>query len=230
MSFILDALRKSETDRQRQSVPGLVDAGFRPPARRRGIWVPVLVLVLVANLVLMGVFWLRRNAGPAAEAAVSASDAPAGVTAPVAGAPAPIGESLAAVAGVSTPAETEYEATANMPAVEAEPYTGTLQPPATPNSAGGELEGTARSGPASKFVTDGLPTAEQLMASGVLPMEALHLDIHVYSTKPAERFVFINMRKYAEGAQLPEGPRVEEITRDGVVLSQAGQRFALSRD
>ena len=47
---------------------------------------------------------------------------------------------------------------------------------------------------------------------------------------PAERFVFINMRKYGEGAQLPEGPRVEEITQDGVVLSQAGQRFALSRD
>ena len=38
MSFILDALRKSETDRQRQSTPGLVDAGYRPPARRRALW------------------------------------------------------------------------------------------------------------------------------------------------------------------------------------------------
>ena len=219
MSFILDALRKSETERQRQSAPGLVDAGFRPPVRRRGIWLPVLVVVLVANLVLMGVFWLRREARPAAESPA----APTIAVAPEPGAPAPVGGSLAAAAGVSTPADSEYEATADMPAVETPPVTETLPPPAASPAAAGPA-------PASRFVTDALPSADQLMADGAIPMASLHLDIHVFSTTPAERFVFINMRKYGEGAQLPEGPKIEEITRDGVVLSQAGQRFVLSRD
>ena len=228
MSFILDALRKSETERQRQSTPGLVDAGYRPPAQRRGIWLPVLVVVLVANLVLMGVFWLRRDAGPAVGSPAAAMDSPPVVTVPDAGTPSAAAGVPATADSDSTRPESGYEATADMPAVEVGPDTETPQPQAT---AGGAPEAAATGPEApSKFVTDALPTAEQLMASGALPMETLHLDIHVYSTTPAERFVFINMRKYAEGAQLAEGPRVEEITRDGVVLSQAGQRFALSRD
>jgi general secretion pathway protein B len=51
----------------------------------------------------------------------------------------------------------------------------------------------------------------------------------VFSTKPAERFVFINMRKYREGTTLQEGPTLESITRDGAVLSYHGLRFVLPR-
>jgi general secretion pathway protein B len=57
----------------------------------------------------------------------------------------------------------------------------------------------------------------------------MHLDVHVYATKAAERFVYINMRKYHEGATLQEGPTVERIRRDGVVLSYRGLRFILPR-
>ena len=56
-------------------------------------------------------------------------------------------------------------------------------------------------------------------------MPELHLDVHVYATKPAERFVYINMRKYREGATLAEGPVLERIRRDGVVLNY--QRSAI---
>jgi general secretion pathway protein B len=76
----------------------------------------------------------------------------------------------------------------------------------------------------------GLPSIEQLIVAGVLALPQLHLDIHVYSGKPEERFVFINMSKYTEGGRLREGPLVEEITADGVVLSHQGNRFVLSRD
>ena len=58
----------------------------------------------------------------------------------------------------------------------------------------------------------------------------MHLDIHVWSGNPAERFVFINMRRYNEGQATQEGPRVERIARDGVVMDHQGQRFFLSRD
>jgi general secretion pathway protein B len=58
----------------------------------------------------------------------------------------------------------------------------------------------------------------------------LHLDIHVYSDQPADRFVFINMKKYKENSTLTEGPGVREITPDGVVLEHAGTAFLLPRD
>ena len=56
----------------------------------------------------------------------------------------------------------------------------------------------------------------------------LHIDIHVYSENAAERFVFINMKKYDEGSFLDEGPFIKAITKEGVVLEQKGISFLLS--
>jgi general secretion pathway protein B len=218
MSFILDALRKSETERQRQSGPGLADAGYRPPVRRRGWWLPVLVVVLGANLLLMAALWLRRETPPPAVAAPPA----AAVTAPPATA-APAASAVATAtqpADVDAAAEAQFASVADIPAEEPIPVADAQPPPGA----------TTESGAGSRFVEEGLPTVQQLSADGSLSLPAMHLDIHVFSTAPAERFVFINMRRYAEGTQLTEGPRVEEITPEGVVLSQNGRRFMLARD
>ena len=51
----------------------------------------------------------------------------------------------------------------------------------------------------------------------------------VTTAPPAERFVFVNMRKYHEGDTLSEGPTIERITPDGTVLNHQGQRFVLPR-
>ena len=58
---------------------------------------------------------------------------------------------------------------------------------------------------------------------------SMHLDIHVYSAKPADRFVFVNMHKYTEGQALKEGPMLERISQDGAVLNHRGLRFLLPR-
>ena len=58
-------------------------------------------------------------------------------------------------------------------------------------------------------------------------MPELRLDLHVYADNPAERFVFINMRKLREGESLPEGVRVDRITPTGARLSYRGQQFTL---
>lgn len=243
MSFILDALRKSETERQRQAGPGLVDAGYRPPARRRSVWLPLLALALTANLALMA-WYLLRPAAPdadAPQAAFPAGTAATGTPSAPPAAPAaapPAGRSLADAAGLAAPEEGPWEATADLPAIDgaveagvpeaaAEPAAGGV-PPAAATGIAQEAAGAAPARPA--IVEDDLPTATQLMESGAIPPRPLHLDIHVWSDVPAERFVFLNMRKYGEGAELPDGARIEEITRDGVVLSQSGQRFVLNRD
>jgi general secretion pathway protein B len=73
-----------------------------------------------------------------------------------------------------------------------------------------------------------LPTPMDLASSGT-SLPEMHLDIHVYSVKPAERFVFVNMRKYTEGQALKEGPTLERITAEGAILNQHGLRFLLPR-
>ena len=55
----------------------------------------------------------------------------------------------------------------------------------------------------------------------------LHIDIHVYSKNAAERFVFVNMKKYDEGSFLDEGPLIKAITEEGVVLEQNDISFLL---
>ena len=73
-----------------------------------------------------------------------------------------------------------------------------------------------------------LPTADEVTAAGGVP--ALNLDLHVYSTKPAERMVFVNSHKYREGDTLQEGPVVQQITPDGAILEFRGRKFLLSKD
>jgi general secretion pathway protein B len=74
------------------------------------------------------------------------------------------------------------------------------------------------------------PTLQEVRVSGALDLPDLHLDIHVYSEVPADRFVFINMAKHREGSRLDEGPQVSEITQDGVVLRYQGKSFLVPRE
>jgi general secretion pathway protein B len=67
-----------------------------------------------------------------------------------------------------------------------------------------------------------------MTARGAVP--EMRLELHVWSTKPQERFVFVNGRRYREGETTAEGAAVEEITPDGVIMNSGGNRFLLSRD
>ncbi len=90
--------------------------------------------------------------------------------------------------------------------------------------------GSQDTGEIKATIVDGLPSFNELRANGTLQLADLHLDIHVYSTTPSERFVFINMSRYEEQATLAEGPDVREITPDGVILEHLGTRFLLPRE
>jgi general secretion pathway protein B len=80
------------------------------------------------------------------------------------------------------------------------------------------------------MITESYATFNDLRANGTLVLPDLHLDIHVYSDQPAERFVFVNMNKYREQARLAEGPLVKEITPEGVILEYLGNGFLLPRE
>lgn len=224
MSFILDALRKSDAERQRGVAPGLADVRYAAGRSRRNIWIPLLVLVLVANIGFMAWQWnAGRNQPPPVPVEVAL--APALPAAPVA-APAAVPE-VRALARETAPADpvAPPEVESDLPAVgqvveEAAVPAAVItapkaeDPPATP----------------SRIIADpALPTLDQLLGAGTLDLPALNLDLLVYNDSPSVRFAVINGRKYREGGQLTEGPALESITPDGVILASRGQRFTLSR-
>lgn len=229
MSFILDALRKSDAERQRTATPGLTDVRYATRRSRRNIWLPILVVVLVANVVFMGAQWFGRGGkGPAtppelADSSPSESGQPgAAPTAAIEPVPATDIRPLAREAEFGEPSmDSEFVA---VPAPIGQE--GTALAPTTPVP---ESVPTTPPKPSRILAGDDLPTAEQLIGSGALNIPILNLDLHVYSAKAADRFVVINTRKYTEGGHLTEGPTVESITQDGVILANQGRRFTLSR-
>ncbi|MEQ1803248.1 MAG: hypothetical protein ABL989_15065, partial [Gammaproteobacteria bacterium] len=88
MSFILDALRKSDAERQRAVTPGLSDVRYAARRSRRNVWLPILVVVLAANALFLAVQWLRPDAPPAAQRP-AVTPAPAMAGAPASAPPAP---------------------------------------------------------------------------------------------------------------------------------------------
>lgn len=231
MSFILDALRKSDTERQQQSAPGLTTTVPRGRSGRRSIWIPLLTGVLVLNAAVLAWIFIARGNGPA--------ERPAGSAPPAVDARS--GSAMRSNAARPAPSVIETdpatrslrgEATASPASTVAKTRSPTAAPARMPAEIGPAESGAAPAPAesAQEPLRAPVPSYEQLLAGGMISVAPLHLDIHVFSAEPSQRFVFINMNKYREGERLNEGPVVEEITSDGVTLSHQGSRFTLDRN
>ena len=205
MSFILDALKKSEAERQRQKVPGFADVPDGKDSPRTPRWLWVLGGLLAINVIFLSGLMLRQQLQPMAPAPVE--------TIPV-GEPADV--TLSAIVEEARQVEPQQSAdTAGETTFDARPVA--------------EGRTTSMTRMPEKF-TAPLSTFNELRANGTILLEDLHLDIHVYSEQPDKRFVFVNMNKYREQARLAEGPLVREITPEGVILEHLGNGFLLPRD
>jgi len=242
MSFILDALKKSELERQRQVSPGLVEAGIARPRQRLPGWVLAVCVLLAINLaVLVAVLargWMNSHPAAAPAARRPAADAAAMADTGAQGAPAtPGGDTpwspLDAATNAAPVYAPEVPVTSAAPAAEAPPVAPVTRQASAPASPA--AHSVRRHDPVlndrnyQPDEEENLPSVSELNLTGAQALPELHLDVHVYATNSAERFVFINMRKYHEGATLQEGPTVERIRRDGVILNYQGLRFLLPR-
>jgi general secretion pathway protein B len=235
MSLILDALRKSEHQRQREVGPGLAVVPESPVSHRPATWILVLGGLLALNVLVLAAVLLTGGEpepaavappAPAASAPAPAARAPAGTplerprVAPVTLPPKPPREEVRPLTTEIAP-QTAAPASARAPRTEAGAPSTTADVPRAVAPAGS----TERANADAR-----LPRFSDLVVRGELNVPHMHLDIHVFSENPAERFVFINMRRYDEGQATQEGPRIERIARDGVVMDYQGQRFFLPRD
>jgi hypothetical protein len=176
--------------------------------------------LLAVNLAVVLFFMLRDSRAPEAAApatSITASSAVPG--APAAIAPPPTTGNAPEI--LPTPGDEfaiepvpTFDGLATDPPDAPDP---TLIPDA-PLSHPGVTYSEALPGPPESFPAEG---------GGGLP--ELSIDLHIFADDPGKRAVFINGRRYVQGARILEGPVVEEITRDGAVLSYHGRRFQLPR-
>jgi general secretion pathway protein B len=246
MSFILDALKKSENERQRQVGPSLADVQVGHRRNDKPWWVVAVAALLVLNLGVLLVVLMRDGDAKSSAPQAAPANAPATAVAP-AGTQVPLPASASRMPRGNPPVAASSNPAVHALADEAGGYEPGVAPEADPqlSSAATVPEGppmvrpieapavapsAIQPPPQTQAAQDQemLPTSASLMASGTA-LPDMHLDIHVYAPKPADRFVFVNMRKYTEGQALKEGPTLERITPEGAILNQHGLRFLLPR-
>lgn len=239
MSFILDALRKSDQQRQRSVTPTLMSAqvpasGARQPAL---FWYGLLAAALLGAGILIG--WLQQGQVEPAPPAIQASAHKSPETSVQKFAPPP--SPPAAVPGTARkpaiqPPPREREQVVKVPALPAPAIAATqpetsARPPVLP----GPVAATPVPPVAPKHEEHAVSNATAKDA-GVMTMAELPPQIqqelpklavlaHSYSSKPKARFVFINDRMVHEEESPTPGLKLEQITPDGMIFSYKGFRF-----
>lgn len=226
MSYILDALKRAESERERGVVPGLHSQSEplrRPAADSRTVVKPLLLAGAALALTLLGVLaW--RSIGPAAPGSAVpgiATTAPVpshGVTATSA---VPIGVSpatmLAPVAkrtpiSIEQPGQTAAEVAKPI----AEPRIQPKQQPVAVALAA-PVPAIARILPLGELPVDVRQTLPKVVISG-----------STYSDNPAFRMVIINGEVFREGEKPATDLQLEQIKAKSAVLNFKGLRYSVA--
>ena len=221
MSFILDALKKSESDRQRRSGPALFEVKVAPPRSALPLWAVAVAALLVVNLaIVMWMLWRHPAARSADSSTAAASLAAQGPQAAGTPAPAPLSLTAPAAPPAAAAPLPPNPGAASGAGDNPDDYAPAAEPAAAPSLSNRVRRATA----------DGVPLYQDAAATAGASIPQLRLDLHVFAQRPQDRFVMINMHKLREGDSLPEGVHVDSITPEGAVLSYSGARFLLPRD
>jgi general secretion pathway protein B len=245
MSYILDALKNSDNERKKGSVPDLQSQPDRllPPApgqvvartarRHPLLWISTLVVAaLLAWLLSRTVFtdWYEPATPPVATELVISPPAEM-VSVAEAETPPPL------------PVDDDYldelkDVQLNVaPVIEEDalespsPELMTANPPVAPvpepelivSATDPPAEEAAPVTPSDPYA--GIPHQHQLPADVQRALPELDVTVHIYSATPSSRLVRMNGRNLEEGDLVDGQVRLEEITQDGLILSFGDTRY-----
>ncbi|MGD2053226.1 MAG: general secretion pathway protein GspB [Gammaproteobacteria bacterium] len=207
MSYILDALKKSEQERGRGTAPGVQtmhSSSLNYHANKTQLWPYFLLAAVLVNLAALVYFIIAK---PDTETSVQEPQKTA-ETQPAADAVKI--ERFAAASHDSHEGETIIYKPVSMP--------GTRQ--------------FAAAEPASVLAGAEYPQSQgAIMEKEELPPDmqqhipVMEFSAHVYSSNPMQRSIVINGRFMEEGDRLTADLLLDEITADGAIFNFRGQRF-----
>ena len=246
MSYILEALKKSEQERQIGHVPDL-SVVQETPARAAPRWPRWLLAALLLNVAILSVLawrvWDARVSptvasvptGPAPAVSAGAMPAqPATGTEPAVDTLASTSPA-AVVVPEQKPAEVQDEVpepalpepVSQMPAPAVEPVQSMQAATDPQTQLGPDLEALPPVDGAD--VATAVPRWEDLPAEQRAGLPVPRIDVHVFAQEPERRFVLIDLQKYKQGDTLGDGVVIETILSDGIVLSYQGQQYRVDR-
>lgn len=212
MSYILDALKKSEQERGHGAAPGIQtvhSSSLNYHAKKRSIWPWILIAAVLLNLAALLYFIFDRPApAPVSTATIQINTPP----------PAAAPENVITNTITNTSSSNEPPQTS----VHDENIS---TPPVTRNY------NAAPTQPAPTATDDANFQAvdiSQLPDNIRQQIPALEFTAHVYSSNPQQRSVVVNGRFMEEGEQLSDDLMVKEITSTGVVMDFRGYLFRSS--
>jgi general secretion pathway protein B len=239
MSYILEALKKSQAERQLGNAPTIhavsidVASAAQSPARSNVLWMAIAgVAVLGAAAFVM---FNRPVPVPAQMVAAAPAPPPAEV---VAAAPVPSPAQGVAAAPVPSPAQVAAAAPAPSPtpvtaAAPPRPLAASAGPaPAAPEPKAPETRPAApKPVPAQVPVQATAASEENVRALHELP-EALQREVpqvvfggYMYSTNPDNRMLLIDKSLRHEGEQVAPGLVLEKLLPKAVVMNYKGTRY-----
>lgn len=240
MSYILDALKKSDQQRQRGATPTLQTAqSIEPPRQTRRAWLyPTLALAVAAIAFALGSLrpWrteavvIAAPGEPAAAAPVASPAAPPAVASSPQTPPAAPNTAATQTTAAKEPAriasvEPPPQAMPARPPAQGAPATA----PATPSDARAAEKAAAP--PVSAAVKDNKTPDDKVVALADLPaslraeLPPMNITVHAYSRTPKDRLVGVNDKLLREGDTLTPDLVLERITPDGMIFSYKGSRF-----
>jgi general secretion pathway protein B len=215
MSYILDALKKAETERNLGEIPGIHAQPVHFPSRaqeqawRNHAWRGIAIGCAAILSVLAAWKWLSPEEKPAPQPAPVARIGPA------------IPEPAAPQAPVAMAAPAQLPITDTVPAESA---------PKTEKHARREASKT-KAKTSSPHPATSAPSIDVPIAMNDLPpamqreIPLLTIGGYIYSSTPADRSVLINQRLLREGDSITNDLTLESIRSDGVILNYKGRRF-----
>lgn len=236
MSFILDALRKSEAARRRSEAPDLFAAmpQTAEPQRARHPW-PLWAIAGIGALSLIVAIWLVSRP-PATQAPMTSTAGTARVEsaeAETVDAPVAPVEAIAATSPAETLPVVERPTTPVAP-VATPPAVASVPAPSPSTSQSTAPNDTPRDLPPPPApLPPAPPASDQPIALADLDpatrnqLPPLKLSMHLWNETASARFVILDGQRLKEGDVLGELV-VERITRDGAVLVWRGGRLKIA--
>lgn len=242
MSIILDALKKSERERQAGQVPGM-SAVVSDSVSERPQWILWLGVVLVVlNVGGIGYWLYREHSAPKAVSSYANAtpiDLAVPQKEPMTSGPAlqaqpPLADATPPLTPIQVPPPPEP--VQQRPMV---PMPERLMPPANPAplaqeedpvDAELEAEGVTKSETlTTNRVGSGLPMINDMPEAFRSRIPSFRITMFAYAENPQERFVIVNMKKLVAGDVLPGGVLLIEIRAENLVGELDGQKFLIPR-